>query len=242
LHPIDLTGSDAVTFVAWRERVTDPLFAIPYFSTLTPEQRARVLGASRHVRAEPGQTLFVEGEPCSGLWVIARGLVKLFKTSMEGKEQVLRHMSAGDSFNEVPVFDGSVNPVSAAAVEASELIVLSRETMLGVLREYPAVAEAVLQVFASRLRHLVALVEDLSFRQVTARVARIVLQSIAPHEGVGAGVGGRVRITQREIAEMAGTSREVAARALKALEEAGAIDVRRGDIQVIDEARLSALA
>ncbi len=221
---------------------TDPLSAVPYFSKLTPEQRARVLGSARHIRTDAGQTLFVEGEPCSGLFVVVRGLVKLFKTSVEGKEQVLRHMSAGDTFNDVPVFDGSSNPVSAAAVEPSNVIVLSRETMLGVLREYPDVAEAVVQVFASRLRHLVALVEDLSFRQVTARVARIVLQSVAPREGVGAGVGGRARITQREIAEMAGTSREVAARALKALEEAGAIEVSRGDIRIIDDGRLNALS
>jgi CRP-like cAMP-binding protein len=171
---------------------TDPLSAVPYFSKLTSEQRTRVLGAARHIRADAGQTLFVEGEPCSGLFVIVRGLVKLFKTSVDGKEQVLRHMSAGDTFNEVPVFDGSQNPVSAAAVEPSDVIVLSRETMLGILREYPDVAEAVVQVFASRLRHLVAS-SRISFRQVTARVARIVLQSVSPHEGVGAGVGGRVR-------------------------------------------------
>jgi CRP/FNR family transcriptional regulator len=155
---------------------------------------------------------------------------------------VLRHMSAGESFNEVPVFDGGTNPVSAAAGEPGELVVLSRRAMLETLHQYPAVAEAVVQVFASRLRHLVALVEDLSFRQVTARVARIVLQSVAPHEGVGAGVGARARVTQREIAEMAGTSRQVVARALKALEDAGAIDLHRGEIRVADEARLNTLA
>jgi CRP-like cAMP-binding protein len=221
---------------------SDPLGAIPYFTSLTAEQRARVLGKARRIHAAAGQTLFVEGEPCSGLYVIDRGLVKLFKTSPDGKEQVLRHMSEGDTFNEVPVFDGGVNPVSAAAVDEGELVVLSRAVMLDVLREYPAVAESVVQVFAGRMRHLVALVEDLSFRQVTARVARILLQSVAPHEGVGAGVGGRARVTQREIGEMAGTSREVVARALKALEDAGAIDLRRGEIQVVDETRLSALA
>lgn len=222
--------------------MADPLASVPYFSALSPEQRAGVLRVARRLRVSAGQTLFVEGEPCAGLYVLVSGLVKLFKTSVEGKEQVLRHMSAGESFNEVPVFDGSINPVSAAAVDDGEVIVLSRAAMLGVLRSYPDVAEAVLQVFASRLRHLVALIEDLSFRQVTARVARIVLQSVAPHEGVGAGVGGRARITQREIAEMAGTSREVVARALKALEESGAIRVRRGTIHVNDAARLSALA
>jgi CRP-like cAMP-binding protein len=88
----------------------------------------------------------------------------------------------------------------------------------------------------------VALVEDLSFRQVTARVARIVLQSVVPREGVGAGVGTRVHLKQREIAEMAGSSREVVARALKSLEDAGAIGLYRGEIRVIDEVRLNTLS
>ncbi len=225
-----------------QEHSGDPLLAIPYLSALTPEQRAGVLRSARRLHAEAGQTLFVEGEPCAGFYVLVTGLVKLFKTSADGREQVLRHMSAGESFNEVPVFDGGPNPVSAVAVDASDLIVLSREATLAAIREYPVVAEAVMEVFASRLRHLVELVEDLSFRQVTARVARIVLQSVAPHEGVGAGVGARAHITQLEIAEMAGTRREVVARALKALEGAGAIEVRRGDVRVIDAARLSTLA
>ncbi len=220
----------------------DVLAAIPYFSALTPEERARAIAMARRKRLGAGQVLFVEGEPCAGLFVVVGGLIKLYKTSPDGKEQVLRHMSAGDSFNEVPVFDGGVNPVSATAVEPGEVLVLSRERVLELLREYPAFAAAVVQVFASRLRHLVALVEDLSFRQVTARVARIVLQSVEPHEGVGAGVGGRARVTQREIAEMAGTSREVVARALKALEDAGAVRLDRRGIQVADEERLRSLS
>jgi CRP-like cAMP-binding protein len=220
----------------------DLLSSVPYFSALAPEERARVAAAARRRRVTAGEILFLEGEPCAGLYLVRSGLVKLFRTSADGKEQVLRHMSAGESFNEVPVFDGGTNPVSAAAVEPGELVVLSRHVMLETMHQYPAVAEAVVQVFASRLRHLVALVEDLSFRQVTARVARIVLQSVAPHEGVGAGVGARARVTQREIAEMAGTSREVVARALKALEEAGAIDLHHGEVSVADEVRLTSLS
>ena len=222
--------------------IEDILRQTPYFADVSQSQLSAVARSAVERSYRRGDPVFLEGDSCEGLYVVKSGRVRVYKISPEGREQVLLVAGPGGTFNEVPVFDGSPNPVSAAAVEPSNVIVLSRETMLGILREYPDVAEAVVQVFASRLRHLVALVEDLSFRQVTARVARIVMQSVSPHEGVGAGVGGRVRITQREIAEMAGTSREVAARALKALEEAGAIDVRRGDIQIIDDARLSALA
>lgn len=220
----------------------EALDAIPYFSALTAEERSRAAAMARRKQVRADQVLFMEGEPCAGLFVVISGLVKLYKISPDGKEQVLRHMAAGESFNEVPVFDGGANPVSAMAVEPGEVLILSRERVLELLREYPAFTVAVVQVFASRLRHLVMLVEDLSFRQVTARVARIVLQSVTPHEGVGAGVGARSRVTQREIAEMAGTRREVVARALKALEEAGAIKIDRDGIRIANQEKLLALS
>jgi len=219
----------------------DPLLSVPYFAALSPDEQARVMTLTRRRHFAAGDVLFREGEPCAGLFIVVSGMIKLYRTSADGKEQVLRHMPAGESLNEVPVFDGGPNPVSAAAVEPAEVLILSRERVLELMREYPALAAGVVQVFASRLRHLVAVVEDLSFRQVTARVARVVLQSVAPHEGIGAGVGG-TRVTQREIAEMAGTSREVVARALKALEDAGAILIDRKGIRVADEGALRALS
>lgn len=220
----------------------DPLSSIPYFAALSPDEQSRVMTLTRRRRFAAGEVLFREGEPCAGLFIVVSGMIKLYRTSADGKEQVLRHMPAGESLNEVPVFDGGPNPVSATAIEPAEVLVLSRERVLELLREYPALAAGVVQLFASRLRHLVAVVEDLSFRQVTARVARVVLQSVAPHEGIGAGVGGRAHVTQREIAEMAGTSREVVARALKALEDAGAIRIDRQSIRVADEGALRALS
>ena len=225
-----------------RQPPSDPFASVPYFSALGAEERAAVAARARRRPIHSGEVLFVEGGPCAGLFIVLTGVVKLYKTSPDGKEQVVRHMNSGDSFNEVPVFDGGPNPVSAAAVEPGEVIVFSREAVLELLRAYPAFGGAVVHVFASRLRHLITLVEDLSFRQVTARVARILLQSIDPHEGVGAGAGLRARVTQREIAEMAGTSREVAARALKALEGARAIEVRRGRIHISDATALRTLS
>jgi CRP/FNR family transcriptional regulator len=217
------------------------LAAVPYFAALSVEELGEVFRRAQVRQMHAGQTLFVQGEPGAGLFIVIDGLVKLFKTSMDGKEQVLRHMPAGESFNEVPVFDGGPNPVSAVCVEDGQLLVLSRETVAELLQAYPALSEAVVRVLASRLRHLVALVEDLSFRQVTGRVARVLLQSVAPHEGVGAGAGRKSRVTQREIAEMTGTSREVAARALRALEEAGAVTISRSGVQIADADRLRTL-
>lgn len=220
----------------------DVIASVPYFASMSPQELREVLRLAQRRRMTAGQTLFLQGEPCAGLFIVLAGMVKLYRTSPDGKEQVLRHMPQGESFNEVPVFDGGANPVSAACVEDGELLVLSRTTVAALLQAYPAFSEAVVRVLASRLRHLVALVEDLSFRQVTGRVARVLLQSVAPHEGVGAGAEQKARLTQREIAEMTGTSREVAARALRALEDAGAVRVSRAGVQIADETRLRGAA
>jgi CRP/FNR family transcriptional regulator len=85
----------------------------PYFSALTADGDAR-LTLARERRLAAGEVLFREGEPCAGMFIVVSGMIKLYKTSADGKEQVLRHMPAGESLNEVPVFDGGANPVSAA--------------------------------------------------------------------------------------------------------------------------------
>ncbi len=168
--------------------------------------------------------------------------MKIFKSSEEGREQVLRYMGPGESFNEVPAFDGGPNPASAAVTEDAEILQLPGPLVADLVERYPAFSLAVVRVLGARMRHLVALVEDLSFRQVAGRVARVLMQAVAPHEGVGAGAGRRPRVTQREIAEMAGTSRVVVARALKALEDSGAIQVSRTGISVRDPAKLIAFS
>lgn len=221
-------------------REEDALAKLAYFAELDAEQRRNLSAQTARQNFDAGEVLFLEGEACAGLYIVVTGLVRIFKTSVGGKEQVLRYMGPGDSFNEVPVFDGGTNPASAVASEASEVLVLPRTAVMDLIERYPPLARTVVSVLGMRLRHLVMLVEDLSFRQVTGRVVRILLQPSAPHEGVGAGTSQRARITQQEIAEMAGTSREVVARALRALEDAGAIEIHRGDIRIVDPAKLLA--
>ena len=213
----------------------------PLLETVSGEVRERLLALGSRRTYESNAVLFLQDAPCAGLFVVQRGLVKISKFSPEGREQVLRFVSPGGSFNEVAVLDGGPNPATATAVEHSELLLVPRDAMLGLIADTPGLAETMIQSLAGRLRHLVELVEDLSFRHVSERVARILLQSVAPHSGVGAGVDMTRRVTQREMAEMAGTSREVVARALKAIEAAGAISIDRGEITLIAPGKLSNL-
>ena len=144
-------------------------------------------------------------------------MVKVFKTSADGKEQILQIIRPGESFNDVPVFSGGVNLASAEAMGAVVLNMIKKSDLEIILREHPQVALNVIQVLSQRVQHLVSLVEDLSFRHVTGRVAKILL------EYAGDGTGERPQLTQQEMAAMIGTAREMVGRSLKTLEEEGTI-------------------
>jgi CRP-like cAMP-binding protein len=211
---------------------------IPLFATLGEDDLAHVVARMVERRYKRGDLILLQGEPGGALHYVRSGLVKVFKTSAEGKEQVLRLIEAGQMFNDVPALDGGPNPASAAAMEPSVVYALGHAELRKLILERPGVAEGAVRSMAEALRHLVALVEDLSFRHVTARVAKILLdQAAMAHEGQGAH-----RLTQQEMAAMAGTAREMVGRALKELEAAGAIAMRRGHAVVLDAERLRLLA
>jgi len=211
---------------------------IPYFAPLGQEELAHVATMSVERRYERGDLILLEGDLGGALHYVRSGLVKIFKTSPGGKEQVLRLIAAGYTFNDVPALDGGPNPASAAAMEPSIVYVILRTELRKLIVARPEVAAAIVQTLASALRHLVALVEDLSLRHVTARVAKILLdQEEASQEAQRS-----YQLTQQEMAALAGTAREVVGRALKELEVAGAIEMRQGRAVVLDRERLHLLA
>lgn len=220
----------AVDMVALRE--------IPLFAALGDDDLAHVAAIALERAFDRGDIILLEGARAGALHYVRAGLVKIFKTSPEGKEQVLRLIGAGHTFNDVPALDGGPNPASAAALEPTTIYLIGSAALRRLITERPAVAQAAVQTMAGALRHLVALVEDLSFRHVTARVAKILLDQ----ESETSSQPARHRLTQQEMAAMAGTAREMVGRALKELEGAGAIAMRQGRVVVLDRERLKLLA
>jgi len=207
---------------------------IPLFATLKAEELGYVVAVTVERRYERGDIILLEGDPGGALHYVHTGLVKVFKTSPEGKEQVLRLITPGHTFNDVPALDGGPNPASAAAMEPSVVYMMRRIDLKKLILERPAVAEAVTRTLAGALRHMVALVEDLSFRHVTSRVAKILLDQEREAQK------GQVvhRLTQQEMAALVGSAREVVGRSLKELEASGAIGLRQGRVTVLDQGRL----
>jgi CRP-like cAMP-binding protein len=217
---------------------------VPYFADLDAAGLARIEERLVERRYERGGVVFMEGGACQGLYVVRSGRVRIYKVSPEGREQVLMVAGPGETFNEVPNFDGGANPAGAEALEPSVLYLLPKADLLSIVETEPVVARAIMQVFASHLRHLTVLVEDLSFRSVTSRVAKILLGQMQRAETGArpARLSGRqARLTQQQMAAMAGTAREVVGRALKVLEQQGIIRVERGRTVVVDRERLADL-
>ncbi|MBA7467882.1 CRP-like cAMP-activated global transcriptional regulator [subsurface metagenome] len=208
------------------------LQSVPYFSRLSVAEFDSIMEFIFEKTLQRGELVLIEEEPAEVLYFVASGAVKVFKTSAEGKEQILNIVRPGESFNDVSIFDGGPNPASVQAMGPVVLYGIRRSDLEIILRDHPQVALNVTKVLAGQARHLGSLVEDLSFRHVIGRVAKILL------EHAGDGTGARPRLTQQDMAAMAGTVREVVGRSLKALEDDGAIRLERHRIVITDKEAL----
>lgn len=221
---------------------TEFLRTLPYLSQLSPDELKYVRSCLVARQFDKGELIMLENEPCRGLYIVRKGRVRVYKTSPDGRVQVLRIVEAGDTFNEVPNFDGGPNPASAETIEPSTVYLLRRSQLLEIVQQYPSVGLKLLGLFAGRLRHLTMLVEDLSFKHVTSRLAKILLEYATEPDEDGGDATLRHRLTQQEIAAMIGTAREMVGRSLKNLEAQGAVCIDRHRIVIKDRAILQKLA
>jgi CRP/FNR family cyclic AMP-dependent transcriptional regulator len=220
-------------------RPADLLRQIPYFAALDAPTLADVARAVRAREAQAGEHILTEGEPCLGLYFVMRGQVRLMKNAADGREHVLRVLGPGATFNDVAVFDGGPNSDGAVAVGPTKVGYVPTATMVRLIERHPAIANAALKLLSQRQRSLGHVVGDLALRDVTARVARLLLGCIGQHEHiVEKAEFACARITHQEIAAMVGSVREVVQRALKELERDGAVTLHRSTIDIRDPAKL----
>jgi len=212
------------------------LKSIPYFAGLSPEELDAIKEFVFEKEVERDGIILLEDEPADALYFVASGAVKVFKTSSDGKEQILSFIRPGESFNDVPVFDGGTNLASAQAVGPVYLYWMKKSDIDTILKNHPKVALNVSRVLSQQIRSLVSLVEDLSFRHVIARVAKILMEHASDVAEP------KPRLTHQEMAAMAGTAREMIGRSLKSLEDEGAIRLDHHKIVITDKETLRAIA
>lgn len=218
------------------------LATTPLLAGLSPEELKTLAGRTVRKLYTTGELLFSEGEPCSGLQIIARGKVRIFKTSISGREQVLAVNVPGESIAELPVFDGGPYPASAAAIEETEIAFISRRDFRAFCIEHPEVPLKVLSVVGGRLRRLVGIIEELSFTTVRQRLIAVLVK-LAQTEGKNTQRGTEILLpgSHQELANQLGTVRELISRNLMRLQAEGLLDVDARQIVVKDLKGLSAL-
>lgn len=215
--------------------MADLLRQIPYFAEL---ENAVVDELARRVRTRrysPGETIVVEGWPCDGLSFVIEGHVRVYSSTSDGREQVLRVVGPGRTFNDAATFDEGPNGESAIALGPATVGLVPGAQLRTMLDRHPGIARAATRVLAARQRALGQVVKDLAARDVTARVATLLLGCAGRHDHMVEGAPEAcARITHQEIATMVGSAREVVQRSLKELERAGAIKLERARISVAD--------
>jgi CRP/FNR family transcriptional regulator len=225
-----------------RSNCLDPdlLRRVPYFAGLPHDLLTALASVAVEREFARGQVIFLEGEPCTGLHVVAAGEVKVFKLSPQGREQILNRLGPGGTFNEVAVLDGGANPASAAAITDASVCVIARSEIRRLAEAHPALAWRLIEGLARRARHLVSMIEDLSLRSVKSRLARLLLAEA--RKATAGEIDRGQMVTQAEMAARLGTVREMIGRALRELADEGLIQFDRHRIVIVDQAGLEAVA
>jgi CRP-like cAMP-binding protein len=200
----------------------DFLARIPLFSELTGEERVRLAALLRARRYARGEVIFLEGDEGTALCLIAEGRIRIQLTGADGREVVITVYGSGEIFGEMALLDGEPRSADAIAQEPSRVFWLQRDDFQAFLEDHPRAAMKMLAALSRRIRHTTRVVQDATFRDVPARLARVLLD-LAARDGqpVEDGIRIEARVTQSDLASRVGASRETVNRALRGFEDHG---------------------
>ncbi len=185
-----------------------------------------------------GELLFTEGDPCTGLFVVETGKVRIFKSSPNGREQILTVEGPGSSVAELPLFDGGNYPASTAAVGEARIYFISRQDFHALCLVHPQVPLKVLKVVGGRLRKLVGIIEELSFTTVRSRLISALIRLAKTGKKTAAGIEIQLPASNQELASEIGTVRELVSRNLSRLQAEELIAMNAKTVIIPDLRRL----
>ncbi len=212
---------------------------IPYFESLGQCDLSRVEMAMRHHHYQAGATIFSEGETCAGLYILTDGLVRIYRMNGEGRLHTLSLLRPLATFNEVAAVDGRQNPFNATAVTQVEAFVISHERLMNLLSAERLLLNSYVQALAHLNREYIERLEDMTFRSIPSRLAKLFLHETMYAEQIAEAP---THLTQEEIASILGTTREVVGRALRGLLNAGLLEKRGRTVYIVDRRGLERLA
>lgn len=212
----------------------------PLFSALDDEAARSLRNSMVALKLNKGQTLFKEGEEGDRLYVVVHGKIKLGRSSSDGRENLLSILGPGEMFGELSLFDPEPRTSTATAVTDARLVSLAHDAVIGLLTSNPQTSLELLRRLAQRLRKSNEVLADLVFADVPGRVAKAIMD-LGERFGVQKDDGFHVNhdLTQEELAQLVGASRETVNKALADFAARGWLKLEPRAVLVTDTERLS---
>ncbi|HSL61768.1 MAG TPA: Crp/Fnr family transcriptional regulator [Desulfotignum sp.] len=217
----------------------DILKTISLFSGLSDDQLDTLARIAIRLDFNRGEMIFQEGDNGNGIYIVETGKIKVFKLSVDGKEQILHIYGPGHTFGEVPVFQGKSFPASAMTLEPSGIIFLPRDRFVALITTTPALGMNMLADLSRRLRAFTVQIEALSLKEVPARLAAYFL-TLSKEQKNKTKV--RLPISKAQLSNLIGTTPETVSRMLKKMGDAGLIRVQTRTIEILDADGLNDLS
>lgn len=190
-------------------------------------------------RFDRGEMVFFDGDEGNGFYLVAGGSVSVYKLSPDGKEQILHIVREGETIGAVPVFSGESFPANARAIAKSRLLFFPREQFIRLITSRPSLTMNLLALLSMRLREFTIQVENLSLKEIPARLASYMLY-LSKEQGDGDVI--RLNISKLQLANLLGTGPEPLSRALGSMKGRGLVEEEGGAIRLLDRGALEELA
>jgi CRP-like cAMP-binding protein len=239
---LDPAGNVMVSHSARPKQAFDKqaiLRAHPLFGKLGADAINRLTSYSRTRSVAAGTPIFEKGDPGDCLFAVCTGTVKISNRFSDGKDAVFNLIQAGEIFGEIALLDGCERSADAQALTDCDLMVIDRRDFIPMISSQPDLALRVIEMLCMKLRHTSEQVEDVMFLDLPGRLAKTLLWLASNSKSVG---DGKVSITQREIGEIIGMTRESTNKQLRAWEEQNWVRLERGSVVVLKSEPLAAIA
>ena len=211
----------------------------PLFNGLPDEILDEIADISTMRDVRKSSIIFSEGDEGNGFYMVAEGMVKIFKLSSDGREQILHIFGPGEPFGEVAVFTGCNFPANAAAIRDSRIIFTDKGRFEELVKKHHTLAFNMLAVLSMRLRKFAALIESLSLKEVPGRLAAFILMMSEERNGKDEF---QLDLTKVQVANILGTTPETLSRILRLMHEENLISYVRKNVSIIDRRRLEELS
>ena len=210
----------------------------PFFANLSPAIMERLVSRAVVRKVKKGTVLFRKADVGSSLYAVCSGTIRISVPSPHGKEAILNMFTAREIFGEIALLDGGMRTADAVATEDSELLVIDRRDFIPLVRENPDLALRLIELVCGRLRRTSDQVEDVVFLDLPQRLAKVLLEMHSRSPGDQAQI---ISITQRDLSQMVGASRESANKTLREWERKGWLKLRHRGVTILQPKALASL-